>query len=225
MICHYWFFNHEFKFQDSLCNGYHDLTRLCLNISNIAIITVKNIDYHCIIHKISKSEAINLLKNSCLQYCLQFQCTECSVFLLYCFCIYRMVDNEYSMDIYKSVKISIGTVIRNPEMLKFVPDHLKAKKINKHAVKKLPFLIRSDPDQCKTHQMCDKAILENGGTLKPVPDCYKNQEMCNKAVNNYPHALEFVPGCYMTQKLCNKAVDTHPSTIEYAPDQFKTQEM
>ena len=34
-----------------------------------------------------------------------------------------MVD---SMDIYKS--INIGTVMRNPEMLKFVPDHLKTKK-------------------------------------------------------------------------------------------------
>ena len=26
MICHFWFFNHGFKFQDSLCNGCHDLT-------------------------------------------------------------------------------------------------------------------------------------------------------------------------------------------------------
>ena len=39
------------------------------------------------------------------------------------------------MDTYKSVKISIRTVMRNSEMLKFVPDHLKTKKICKHAVK------------------------------------------------------------------------------------------
>ena len=45
MIFHYWVFNHGFKSQDSICNGYHDLTILCLNISDIAIITVKNIDY------------------------------------------------------------------------------------------------------------------------------------------------------------------------------------
>ena len=25
-ICHYWSFNHRFKFQDSVCNGCHDLT-------------------------------------------------------------------------------------------------------------------------------------------------------------------------------------------------------
>ena len=67
MICHYWFFNHGFKFQDSVCNGCHDLTMLNVNINDIAIITVKNVDYHCIIHNNSKSEAINLLKNSVLE--------------------------------------------------------------------------------------------------------------------------------------------------------------
>ena len=55
MICPY--------FQDSLCNGCHDLTIVYLNISNVTIITVKNVDYCCIIHNISKCEAINLLKN------------------------------------------------------------------------------------------------------------------------------------------------------------------
>ena len=53
------------------------------------------------------------------------------------------------MDIYKSVKISIGTVMKNPEMLKFVPDHLKTKKMCKHSVEKLPFLIRHVPDRYK----------------------------------------------------------------------------
>ena len=28
MICYYWFFNHEFKFQDYICNDCHDLTML-----------------------------------------------------------------------------------------------------------------------------------------------------------------------------------------------------
>ena len=32
------------------------------------------------------------------------------------------------MDICKSLNISIGTVMKNPEMLKFVPDHLQTKK-------------------------------------------------------------------------------------------------
>ena len=49
------------------------------------------------------------------------------------------------MDIYKSLNISIGTAVRNPEMLKFVSDYLKTKKICKHAVKKLPSVIRYVP--------------------------------------------------------------------------------
>ena len=40
------------------------------------------------------------------------------------------------------LSISIETVMRNSEMLKFIPDHLKSKKMCKHAVKKLPSVIR-----------------------------------------------------------------------------------
>ena len=54
MICHYFFFNHGFKFQDYICNGCRDLTMLSVNMNSIAIIT---------------SEAINLLKNSVLKNC------------------------------------------------------------------------------------------------------------------------------------------------------------
>ena len=49
-----------------------------------------------------------------------------------------MVDRNYTMDVYKSVKIGIGTGIKNSEMLKFFPDHLRTEKIYKHAVKKIP---------------------------------------------------------------------------------------
>ena len=44
-----------------------------------------------------------------------------------------MVD---TMGIYRSLNISIGTVMKNPEMSIFVPDHLKTKKMCNHAVKK-----------------------------------------------------------------------------------------
>ena len=37
------------------------------NISDNAIITIKDVDYCCIIHNISKSEAINLLENYVLE--------------------------------------------------------------------------------------------------------------------------------------------------------------
>ena len=69
MIFHYCLFNDGFRFQDSACNGCHAFTLLSVNISVIAIITIKNADYGCIIHKISKSKAINILKNSVVEDC------------------------------------------------------------------------------------------------------------------------------------------------------------
>ena len=36
-----------------------------------------------------------------------------------------MVDSEYSTDNCKSLKIIVVAIIKNPEMLRFVPDHLK----------------------------------------------------------------------------------------------------
>ena len=62
-------FNHKFKFQDSVCNGCHIFTILSINIRDIAIITIKNVDYCCIIYNINKSEAITLLENSVLENC------------------------------------------------------------------------------------------------------------------------------------------------------------
>ena len=88
------FFNHGFKFQDYVCNGCHGLTMSSVNISNIAIITSKSVDYRCIIHNVSKFEAINLLKSSVLEdrgyiwkaYCLKFQSTQDSFFFQF-FCL------------------------------------------------------------------------------------------------------------------------------------------
>ena len=59
------------------------------------------------------------------KYCLAFSLFRTFV-LLFLFRIYEMVD---IMDIYKSLNISIATVIKNPEMLKFVPGHLKIKNV------------------------------------------------------------------------------------------------
>ena len=49
-----------------LIMGLNDLLMQCVNISNIAIITVKGGDCYCIIHDISKSNTFNLLENSVL---------------------------------------------------------------------------------------------------------------------------------------------------------------
>ena len=67
MICYYRFFNRGFKFQDSLCNSCHDLKMLIVNITDIALITVKNVGYCYIIHNIIRPDAIDLLKSSVLE--------------------------------------------------------------------------------------------------------------------------------------------------------------
>ena len=55
------------SFQNFVCNSCHDLTMLFLNLSHIAIITVKSVViYCCIIHNISKPKATRLLENSVL---------------------------------------------------------------------------------------------------------------------------------------------------------------
>ena len=70
---------------DTECKSF--TVMLCLNISDITIITVEN-NGHCFIsHNISKSEAINLLKNSALEYrgfiCLKFQSVQDNFFYFF----------------------------------------------------------------------------------------------------------------------------------------------
>ena len=59
-----------------------------------------------------------------------------------------MFESEYITDNYKIFnKINLGAIIKNPKMVRFVPDHLKNKKMCKNAVKKLLFLIRYVPGE------------------------------------------------------------------------------
>ena len=56
IVFHYWYFSHQFKYQNSFCNGCHDLMMLCRNLSDITVITVIGFGYRCIIQNINKSE-------------------------------------------------------------------------------------------------------------------------------------------------------------------------
>ena len=59
-ICHYWYFlNKIFKFQSYLCYRQHDVLRMTMNLSDIAIISIKDC---CIISGNTKSEAIDLMQ-------------------------------------------------------------------------------------------------------------------------------------------------------------------
>ena len=64
-ICRYWYFlNHRFKVQLNVCNRCHDLLKMSIDLSDIAILNTKGSDYHCIISLISKTKAIKILQNA-----------------------------------------------------------------------------------------------------------------------------------------------------------------
>ena len=48
----------------SVCNSYHDVLMISIDISNIFISNIHDIDCRCIIVGINKREAINLLRNA-----------------------------------------------------------------------------------------------------------------------------------------------------------------
>ena len=65
VLFRYWFFNHKFKFQNFVFNGCHDLMMLYVNFSDIAIITVKGVDY-CIIQALANLKQFIYWKVMCL---------------------------------------------------------------------------------------------------------------------------------------------------------------
>ena len=63
-LCHYWYFlDEDFKFQTYICNDCQDLLMMSRSLDD-AISDINDIDYRCIISRISKSEAVNLLRNA-----------------------------------------------------------------------------------------------------------------------------------------------------------------
>ena len=64
-ICRYWYFlNYDLKFQPNVWNMCHDLLIMSINLGDIAILSIKGSNYHCIISLISKNEARNLMQNA-----------------------------------------------------------------------------------------------------------------------------------------------------------------
>ena len=61
-ICHYWhILNKGFKFQLYVCNRYHDLVMMSMNLAILLFDTLKVLIIACC--EISKSETINLMQN------------------------------------------------------------------------------------------------------------------------------------------------------------------
>ena len=68
MLCHYWYFTDVgFKFEPHVCNKCHDLLMTAHELKSIAILTIKDIGFSCILWGISKVEVDNRLNNSVLE--------------------------------------------------------------------------------------------------------------------------------------------------------------
>ena len=63
-VCHYRsFLSYSFEFQPNACSTCHNLLIMSVNLSDIAILSIKGSNYCWIISLISKYDTINLLQN------------------------------------------------------------------------------------------------------------------------------------------------------------------
>ena len=97
-------FNQGFRFQYSVCNGCHNLTIL----GNIVIITINLLKF--VYQKILYLKIMVIYKKILPKFSRQF-------FYFLRFAICKMVDSECIRSIYKSVKVSIRAVMKNPEIV------------------------------------------------------------------------------------------------------------
>ena len=64
-ICHHWhFLDKGFKFQPDVCKGCHNVLMMPIKLNDIAILNIRGVDYRCIINRISKNDAVNLLQSA-----------------------------------------------------------------------------------------------------------------------------------------------------------------
>ena len=69
MVCHNWFFNPGFKFQDFVCNCCKNMTVCVLILVTLLLSLLKMLIIFCMIYNISKSDTIHLLEISVLDDC------------------------------------------------------------------------------------------------------------------------------------------------------------
>ena len=62
-LCHYWFFKDVgFKFEENVCNGWHDLLTMAYSLQNIAILSAKEATFKSLLMGTSKNEALTKIK-------------------------------------------------------------------------------------------------------------------------------------------------------------------
>ena len=64
-LCHYWFFKDaEFKFEEYVCNGCHDLLMMAHSLKIIEILNAKGATFRCLLMDISKNKGLKKVNNS-----------------------------------------------------------------------------------------------------------------------------------------------------------------
>ena len=64
VLCHYWFKDVGFKFEEHVCNGCHDLLTMAYSLKNIVTLSAKGATFRCLLMGTSKNEALKKLNNS-----------------------------------------------------------------------------------------------------------------------------------------------------------------
>ena len=65
--CHYWYIKGiGYKYEPCVCNQCHDLSMAVYDLNDLMILNIKDIDYRCYAFNMSRSDAITLLNNFCL---------------------------------------------------------------------------------------------------------------------------------------------------------------
>ena len=63
-ICHWYFIDKNFNYQQYLCNGCHNLMQEAMSFNNVSIVSVKGNDYRIHFWYIDKDDAISIMRNS-----------------------------------------------------------------------------------------------------------------------------------------------------------------
>ena len=63
---YFYFKDIGFKYQQYVCNSYHDFSMGVQNLSDFCVVTIKNVDYRVYIANLDKKAAVFILKSSYL---------------------------------------------------------------------------------------------------------------------------------------------------------------
>ena len=66
-LCHYWYFlDKKSNYEPYLCSGCYNLMQEAINFNDVAIVSIKGIDYRIHFWYMSKDDAISIMNNSSL---------------------------------------------------------------------------------------------------------------------------------------------------------------